>query len=175
MRVLTQGPSRRPLGRTILALCHVYFLLHWLTGIFMFREKLGFSPAAVTRYYLGDPERFMNPRSFQGLLEITHFHLFAMGLFFMVFTHLLLFTPLRPALQTLLTWLLFAGLSADLAAGWLVRYLHPAFSYLKLAGFWTLQGASLALLLALLAALTNPGTGDRGQTPCRAGADSGPG
>ncbi|NIQ93269.1 MAG: hypothetical protein GWO11_03020 [Desulfuromonadales bacterium] len=36
----------------------------------------------------------ITPRSFQGLLAVTHFHLFAMGLFFVVFSHLLLFSGL---------------------------------------------------------------------------------
>lgn len=153
MRVMTAGPVSRSPGGLILAFFYLYFLLHWATGIFMFREKLGFSFASVVRYYLGDPELFMNPRSFAGLLEVTHFHLFAMGLFFVVFTHLLLYTPLRQSLQRLLTWLLAAAGFGDLAAGWLVRYAAPGFAWLKLGSFWLLQGVSLALLLALLAAL----------------------
>ncbi|NIQ95481.1 MAG: hypothetical protein GWN87_15710, partial [Desulfuromonadales bacterium] len=89
MRMMMAGPGQTGLPKTITIFFYAYFLLHWLTGIFMFREKIGFAFADVTRYYLGDPEMFINPRSFQGLLEVTHFHLFAMGLFFVVFSHLL--------------------------------------------------------------------------------------
>lgn len=153
MRVMMTGPGGRPLGGTILTFFYGYFLLHWATGIFMFREKLGFGYDSVVRYYLGDPEMFMNPRSFIGLLEVTHFHLFAMGLFFVVFSHLLLFTPFREQLKGLMIRLLAAAILGDMAAGWLVRYAGAPFAWLKLGAFWLLQGISLLLLLGLLLAL----------------------
>lgn len=138
-------------AKTILLFFYGYFFLHWATSIFMFREKLGFSYDSVVRYYLGDPELFMNPRSFAGLLEVTHFHLFAMGLFFVIFTHLLLYTPFRQALKEFLTWLLALAILGDIAAGWLVRYGAAPFAWLKLSAFWLLQAVSLLLLLGLLA------------------------
>lgn len=147
------GPSRQPLTRTILVFFYLYFLLHWATGILMFRAKLGFSYQGVVRYFLGDPEQFMNPRSFIGLLEVTHFHLFAMGLFFVVFTHLLLFSPLQEGLKTGLTWLLGLSLLGDIASSWLIRYVAAPFAWLKLGSFWALQAASLLLLLGLVYAL----------------------
>ncbi len=153
MRVMVTGPAPRPLTRTIMVFFYGYFCLHWGTGILMFREKLGFSYASVVRYYLGDPDMFMNPRSFQGLLEVTHFHLFAMGLFFVVFTHLLLFTGYAQGIKRLLVWLLGLALAGDMAAGWLVRYLAESFAWLKLGSFWLLQTSSLLLFAGLLYAL----------------------
>ncbi len=160
MRLMMTGPSGRPLARTILVFFYGYFFLHWATGILMFREKLGFSYGPVVRYYLGDPELFMNPRSFAGLLEVTHFHLFAMGLFFVVFTHLLLFTSFRERLKALLTWLLAAAIVGDMMSGWLVRYVAASFAWLKLGSFWLLQGTSFILFCGLLFALfpKNSGT-----------------
>ena len=119
----------------------------------MFRDKLGFSVQGIERYYLGDPELFMNPRSFIGLLEVTHFHLFAMGLFFVVFSHLLLFSPFRETTKAILTWLLGLSLLLDIISPWLILYVAAPFAWLKLASFWTLQGVSLILLLGLLTAL----------------------
>ncbi|MDF1580871.1 MAG: hypothetical protein P1P74_08855 [Desulfuromonadales bacterium] len=153
MKVMMTGPGGNPLGRTILIFFYTYFLLHWVTGIFMFREKLGFGYASVVRYYLGDPDMFMNPRSFIGLLEVTHFHLFAMGLFFVVFSHLLLFTPFRKQIKEVLIRLLAVAILSDMAAGWLVRYAAAHFAWLKLGAFWLLQGVSLLMLLGLLLAL----------------------
>ncbi len=151
------GPDRRPLGKTILLFFYGYFLLHWLTGIFMYREKLGFSYNSVVRYYLGDPELFITPRSFIGLLEVTHFHLFAMGFFFVVFSHLVLFTPFRKQIKTTLVWLLGGAILGDMAAGWLIRYFAPQFALLKLGSFWVLQGVSLIMILGLLFALFRRG------------------
>ena len=39
-------------------------------------------------YYLGNEALFTSPRSYQGLLEVSHFHLFAMGMLLLVLTHL---------------------------------------------------------------------------------------
>ncbi|PNU21747.1 hypothetical protein C2E25_00520 [Geothermobacter hydrogeniphilus] len=150
MRMLLTGPqAERPAG-TIMGFFYFYFLLHWLTGFFMFFTRLGFTYDSVVRYYLGDPERFMNPRSFSGLLEVSHFHLFAMGLFFVVFSHLLLFTGFRAPFKCRLTWGLAGALLTDMASGWLVRYLAAEFAWLKLAAFWSVQGVSLVLLGGLL-------------------------
>ena len=156
MRMMLAGPGQKGLPKTIIAFFYGYFLLHWMTGILMFREKIGFSLADVTRYYLGDPEMFINPRSFQGLLEVTHFHLFAMGLFFVIFTHLLMFSGLRASIQRTLTWLLAVAIIGDLAAGYLVRFVAPGFAWIKLGAFWMLQGVSLALFCALLRTLRHP-------------------
>jgi hypothetical protein len=119
----------------------------------MFRDKLGFSYQGVVRYFLGDPEQFMNPRSFAGLLEVTHFHLFAMGLFFVVFTHLLMFSPLQEGIKTGLIWLLGLSLLVDIGSSWLIRYVAAPFAWLKLGSFWTVQIVSLILLGGLLTGL----------------------
>ncbi len=153
MKVLSNGPQTSRLPRTILGFFYLYFLLHWVTGVVMFARKLGFSAASVARYYLGDPEIFLNPRSFDGLLEVTHFHLFAMGFFFVVFTHLLLYARLDLAVQRLLCWGLALSLFGDIAAGWLVRYVSGGFAWFKLGCFWVGQGLCLVLLIGLVAGL----------------------
>lgn len=153
MRVMMTGPGQSSLAKVILAFFYVYFLLHWVTGILMFRTKLGFSYQSVVRYFLGDPEQFMNPRSFIGLLEVTHFHLFAMGLFFVVFSHLLLFSSFGEPIKTILIWLLGLSLLLDIVSPWLIRYVAAPFAWLKLGSFWLLQGVSLVLIIGLLTAL----------------------
>lgn len=149
MKVMTRGPGGDKLPRSILAFFYFYFFLHWVSSILMFKEKLGFSYRGVVRYYVGDPEFFMQPRSFLGLLEVTHFHLFAMGIFFVVFSHLLLFTPWPETVKQLLIFMLAFSLVGDIASGWLIRYLADGFAWLKLLSFWILQGASLILFVGL--------------------------
>lgn len=156
MRMMMDGSGRNGLPKTIMSFFYGYFLLHWLSGFLMFREKIGFTRADVSRYYLGDPEMFINPRSFQGLLEVTHFHLFAMGLFFVIFTHLLMFTGLRESIKRALSWFLAVAIIADLAAGYLVRFVAPVFAWVKLGAFWMLQAVSLMLFCALIHALVHP-------------------
>jgi len=158
MQLSSPTTPNRPLPAAILGFCYLYFLLHWGTGLIMFFSKLGFSAASVARYYRGDPELFMNPRSFAGLLEVTHFHLFAMGLFFVVFCHLLCFTGLARRRQQTLILLLAGTILGDLASGWLVRYLAAGFAWFKLGSFVLLQGISLALLAFLARAHFSRGT-----------------
>jgi hypothetical protein len=146
---MAKGPGEKGLPRSILGFFYLYFFLHWGTSILMFLEKLGFSYKTVVRYYLGDPELFMNPRSFQGLLEVTHFHLFAMGFFFVVFCHLLLFTPWSEKSKRWLTLLLAFSLISDVLSGWLIRYLNENFAWLKLISFGFFQSTSFILLAGL--------------------------
>ena len=153
MQVMMSGPTQRTNAKFILGFFYGYFLLHWGTGLVMFYDKLGFSYDGVVRYFLGDPDLFMNPRSFAGLLEVTHFHLFAMGLFFVIFTHLMMFSPIKDSVKTILIWLLGLSILSDIASSWLIRYVAAPFAWLKLGSFWTLQAVSLILLFGLISAL----------------------
>ncbi len=104
------------------------------------------APSSVVAYYLGDPEKFTSPRTYQGLLEVSHFHLFAFGMLLLVMTHLMLFVPLSGRAKA---WLIsvpfFAGVLDEGASG-MVRYGGEAFAIAKVAGFLLLQG-SLAVLI----------------------------
>ena len=110
--------------------------------------KMSLAPSSVVDYYLGSEDSFLPPRSAQGLLEISHFHLFAMGMLLLVLTHLVLFVPLAARTKAWLIVLPFVSALADEAAGWLVRFVSPHFAWLKVGGFLALQ-TSLALLVGL--------------------------
>ncbi len=106
--------------------------------------------ASVVSYYLGDPERFLQPRTYQGLLEISHFHLFAMGMLLLVLTHLMLFVPVSNRIKAWLIVLPFSAALLDEGSSWLVRFAHPGFAWAKIAGFLLLQGSLLALIVISL-------------------------
>ena len=103
---------------------------------------------SVTEYYLGSEERFLQPRSYQGMLEVSHFHLFAMGLLLLTLTHLMLFVPVSWNLKAWLIVIPFFSALTDEGSGWLVRFVHPGFAYLKIAGFLALE-ISLAVLVVI--------------------------
>jgi hypothetical protein len=104
----------------------------------------------VVDYYLGNEALFTSPRSYQGLLEVTHFHLFAMGMLLLVLTHLMLFVPISNRLKAWLIVLPFFSAILDEGSGWLVRFGHPAFASLKIAGFLLLQGSLATLIVVSL-------------------------
>jgi hypothetical protein len=146
--VITGEWNRNRLLQTIVALYSLYVAGLWLTNALLYFEKMSLTPSSVVSYYLGNEEQFLSPRSYQGMLEVAHFHLFAMGMLLLVLTHLMLFVPVRNGIKAWLIALPFLSAALDEGGGWLVRFGHPAFAWLKIAGFLSLQ-TSLAVLVGL--------------------------
>ena len=149
MRFVVTGEwTRNRLLQTIVALYSIYVILLWITNALLYFSKMSLTTASVVHYYLGSEEAYLPPRSYQGLLEVSHFHLFAVGMLLLVLTHLMLFVPLRGGLKAWLIAFPFLAALLDEGAGWLVRFVSPDFAIVKIAGFLLLQG-SLALLVGL--------------------------
>jgi hypothetical protein len=148
--VVTGELSRNRLLQIIVVLYAVYVGGLWLTNALLYFHKMGLSPASVVDYYLGNEERFLQPRSYQGLLEVSHFHLFAMGMLLLVLTHLMLFVPVSARAKAFLIVVPFVAAAADEASGWLVRFVHPGFAIAKVGSFLLLQGSLLALIVISL-------------------------
>ena len=152
MRFFVTGEQKRQTLMNAIVLMFVgYIALLWVSNGMMYFHKMSLNPASVVEYYLGSEEKFTQPKSYQSLLEVAHFHLFAMGMLAVTLTHLLLFTPLSVNLKVWLTGLTYASALADEIAGWLVRFVHPAFAWFKIAAFISLE-LSLAALLMLVGA-----------------------
>ena len=149
MRFFVTGEwTRNRLLQTIVVLYALYVVGLWVTNALLYFSKMGLSPDSVVAYYLGSEEQFLSPRSYQGLLEVSHFHFFAMGMLLLVLTHLMLFVPIRGSIKAWLIAVPFLAGFVDEGAGWLVRFAHPGFAYLKIAGFLLLE-TSLAVLVAI--------------------------
>ncbi len=147
MRFLANGgvPDNRPLQIT-LVFTLLYLALTSAAGILIFAEKIGFTPSSAAEYYLGSEEGFKNPVSFFFFFEGSHMHLFAYAIGLLLLNHLATFTK---APKRLISFLVFASFSAgalDIASGWLIRFVSPYFSYLKIASFIFFQVFYLALL-----------------------------
>jgi len=146
--VITGEWTRNRLLQTIVGLYAIYVVGLWVTNALLYFSKMSLTYGSVVEYYLGSEERFLTPRSYEGMLEVAHFHLFAMGMLLLVLTHLMLFVPLAGRTKAWLISLPFAAALLDEGSGWLVRFVHPGFAYAKIAGFLLLQG-SLATLVVL--------------------------
>jgi len=152
MRFFVTGEQRRQsIINAIILMFLGYIALFWVSNGLMYFHKMGLNPASVVEYYLGSEQNFTQPKSYQSLLEVTHFHLFSMGILIITLTHLLLFTSVPVRLKLFLTGATFVSAVADELAGWAVRFVHPAFAYLKIGSFLLLE-LSLAGLLVLTAA-----------------------
>jgi len=148
--VITGEMNRNRLLQTIVVLYALYVALLWVTNALLYFDRMDLTPASVLAHYLGSEESFREPRSYAGLLEVSHFHLFAMGMLLLVLTHLMLFVPLADRTKLWLIVSPFAAALVDEGAGWLVRFAHPGFAVLKVAGFLALQGSLAALILISL-------------------------
>jgi hypothetical protein len=154
MRFVVTGEWRQNhLLRLILAAFLVYVALLWVTNAALFLSQMSFSYASVVEHYLGSEAAFAQPRSFKVLLEISHFHLFAMGILLLTMTHLVLFVPLSGRVKALLIVASFGSALLDEASGWLIRYVHPGFAWAKLAGFAGLQITLLVMLVVVAGAV----------------------
>jgi hypothetical protein len=139
--------------RLVLVWFLVFVALLWVSNALLYFAKMSLDPASVVAYYRGNEATFTQPRSYQGLLEITHFHLFAMGILVLTMTHLLLFVPMANGRKALVVSIAFAAALADEAAGWLVRFVAPQFAYLKVAAFLTLEAVLAFMVGAVLWAI----------------------
>lgn len=171
MRFVVTGEWTRNHFLRVIVLCFLgYTFILWVTNAAMFFAKMNLTPASVVEYYLGNEDKYLQPRSLQGLLEVLHFHSFAMGMLLMTLTHLLLFVPLANRVKAWGIGLAFAsGIGGELA-GWGVRFVHPLFAYVKIASFLTLEGVLLWLMFLVTRALLTGAPsayGRRGEAPPR--------
>ncbi len=151
MRFIVTGEwSRNRLLQVIVVLYTVYVGGLWVTNFLLYFSKMTLAPSSVVAYYLGNEATYQPARTYQGLLEVAHFHLFAMGMLLMVLTHLMLFIPVRSSLKVVLIALPFLAAALDEGSGWLVRFGSPDFAILKVAGFLLLQGSLAAMIIVSL-------------------------
>jgi thiamine biosynthesis lipoprotein ApbE len=150
MRYLITGEwNKHRVMRVIMTFFLVYILFFWITNFLMYFYHMSLSPTSVIKYYRGAEDEFIPQKSFIGLLEVTHAHLFAMGILLVTLTHLLLFIPGKDRVKVVFSVLVLGAGLLDILSGWLVLYVHPLFSYLKIGSFLVLQ-AGLGLLLVCL-------------------------
>lgn len=154
MRFFVTGEQNRQLLlNTLILMFLAYVALLWLSNGLMFFHKMNLSAESVIAYYLGSEQDFGQPRSYQSLLEVSHFHLFAMGMLILTLTHLMIMTSLPTLLKVWLSVLIYGSSLADEAAGWLVRFVDPQFAYFKIAAFLVLELSLASLIIVVIISL----------------------
>jgi len=130
-----------------------YTFILWVTNAGLYFSRMALTPSSVVSYYLGNEDQFLQPRSLLGMLEVLHFHSFAMGILLLTLTHLLLFVPVSARIKAFGIGAAFAAGIGDELAGWGVRFIHPLFAYAKIFFFVFLEGLILWLMILVARAL----------------------
>jgi hypothetical protein len=154
MRYFVTGEQHRKSLLNALVLMFLgYIALLWVSNGMLYFHHMDLSAKSVIAYYLGSEEQFTQPKSYQGMLEVSHFHLFSMGMLVVTLTHLMLMTNFSIRLKIWLSGLTYISALADEAGGWLVRFVHPLFAYFKIASFLLLEFSLAALVVVVTIAL----------------------
>lgn len=152
MKYLASGGfEHNPLMRLTLGLALLLLIGFWATNVALYFQHMTLDPASVVTYFRGNEAEFMPPRTAAGMLEVTHMHLPMFALVLLLLTHLLIFAPMRYALKVTFVIVAFGAALLSEAAGWMTRFWHPGFGWLKVSMFVLFQ-ATLGWLLVALAA-----------------------
>jgi len=167
--VVTGEWTRNGLLKVIVCCFLVYTLILWVSNFGLYFARMNLTPSSVVEYYRGNEEKFLPPRSVQGLMENLHFHSFAMGILLLTLTHLVLFVPISMRAKAWGVAVAFCAGMGDELSGWAVRFVHPQFAYLKVACFVLLQGSIACLIILVgIALLTSaPSAYAQGGPPVR--------
>ena len=151
MRFVISGEwTRNSMLRLIMLFFFCYVLFFISTNFFLYFRKMDLTAQSVVDYYLGNPDTFSRPKSVGGMMEVSHYHLFAFGMLILTLAHLLLFIEIKTWKKLLLICTAFiSGLMFE-GAGWLVRFVSPSFAFMKVAGFVLLEVSLLAISFIVL-------------------------
>lgn len=154
MRFVISGEwTKNSLLRLIMFFFLFYIAAFWITNGLLYFHKMSLNPQMVIEYYRGSELHYTQPRSYQGLLEVSHFHLFAMGILILTLTHLLLFAELSQNTKAYLIISSFSAAFLDELSSWLIRFVHPLFAYLKIFSFLALEISLLVIMVLVLRSL----------------------
>jgi len=138
------GIMRLTLGCTL-----VFLVFLWATSAMLYFQRMSLDPNSVVAYYRGSEQEFAAPRTYGSLLEQSHAHFAMMSMVLLLLTHLAIFIPWPIKLRIALVLATFGAALLGELAGWLVRFAHPGFAVLKVAGFLGLQLGLAVLMIGL--------------------------
>ncbi len=133
------GEDKNP-GLSLLRLSVTAFFLLSFYFIFfnfiLFYSKMDFSIDGIINYYLGNPQLYTKPKTFEGLIKVVNPHTILIPSFVLTLAH---FSSLTKSIGKVATVLAVVAGSVDNICGLLIRYVWVEFAYLKLLSFFTLQ------------------------------------
>lgn len=155
-------PDHKAFRPVLLCFC-LFTFLQFGTGAIMYGWKIGFHPASTLEYYRGSeamrsmypdrPDRFMQPRTFSGLMKSAVGHSLAYGLMCFLITHLLRSLAsgtTHSRLADRISVFFYIAAFLDLTAGFVVLY-GPAFAvWFRTGAFVVFETVGLGITVWLI-------------------------
>lgn len=149
---LLSKENEKPPGKSqiklIIFLFSLFLVAFVLTNFLVFFSKMGISLDSIKDYYLGNPETFSKPKTFEGMFKVIYPHLLSMAVFSIVVAHFVFFTPAKG--KVFLSASLFLLSFLDNVLGLFIRFVHPNFALIKLLTFLLLQAILLYVSFLLV-------------------------
>ena len=127
--------------------CLGFMLLGLVTSAAFGWTKTGLSAQAIADYYRGNPKQMKFEKTAQELLEVTHFHAFTMPIVLLVLGHLFFLSDWPAGLKRLVIVVAAVAALLSVLTPWAIRYLHPAWAYVKWAAGYALGASMLCLIM----------------------------
>lgn len=123
-------------------------LFQIFTGIYLFYEKYGFSTTSISQYILGNPEKFINPKSLTGLIEVAMPHFLTVFLTVFFIAHIFYFFKMRMNYFSVAGITFLSGF-LDIISNFLILEVSRNFAILKLVSFFGFEAGIFTLILLL--------------------------
>ncbi|MEJ5338173.1 MAG: hypothetical protein WHS43_00770 [Aquificaceae bacterium] len=137
----------------VLSLLFSFFSIFFILSNFVnFHAKMGFGVQGIRDYFLGNPELFLKPKSFEGVFKVFYPHILAMALYSLALIHLLPFAGVDRKKSITLGLFVFLFSFLDNFSSLLLLYGGSPFAYLKFMSFWSFQLCALFASIVLLVA-----------------------
>ncbi len=102
-------------------------------NFFLFERKIGLKVSDICDYYLGNPEKFIKPKSLIGTLGISYFHFLPMALYLLTILHFVFLV--NDKFNVVLTILLFLTALIDNVSGVFIVIFGDGFAIVKFVSF----------------------------------------
>lgn len=120
--------------RFIYSLFLVFCLASYVVMGVLIVTRTHFAPEELVHYYVGNEEKDLYGKTFNELLELTHFHLFSVPVLLFIQGHLFLMTYWPRRLKIIIVLASFIGAGLMIGGPWLIVYVSPKCAVLMMIG-----------------------------------------
>jgi len=130
------GKRTNGTSKNLALIIFIFAILNFVFAVFnfiLFEQKIGLKISDISNYYLGNPEKFIKPKSLIGTLEISYFHFLPMAVYLLTLSHFVFLV--NGKFNIALTILLFLTALVDNVSGVFIVIFGDGFVIVKFVSF----------------------------------------